>query len=199
MSGRNRREEDPEPPTLVLHVAYPDAYPHAAPELDISLDVDSEASEYLTFPDDRAQLLLALADTVEENLGMAMVFTLASTLKDAAETLMHERASAEERALEAVKREEEEKEMEKFRGELVNRERFLDWRNRFFAEKAAAKQRVVDDEEAEGKRGQRANTKVEEKKLTGKDLWERGLVGNADDEEEGDDEAIDVSKLKLGN
>lgn len=129
---------------------------------------------------------------------MAMVFTLASTLKDSAEMLIYERATAEEQEAEAGRRREEEKEMEKFRGELVNRERFLDWRDTFFAEKAAAKQKIADDEEAEGKRGQRSNTKAEEKKLSGREMWESGLVGHGD-EEEGEDESIDVAKLKLVN
>ena len=35
------------------------------------------------------------------------------------------------------------------------------------------------------------------KKLTGKELWERGLVGKGDDEGEEGEDGLDVEKLKI--
>lgn len=179
-----------------MHVSYPPTYPNVAPDLDITFDEGSPTSIGLSFPDDKPALIDALSETIEENLGMAMVFTLTSTLKEAAESLIHERATRKDQEREALLRQEEEKEMEKFRGELVNRERFLEWRAGFVAEKEAEKKRLLEEEEAEGKRGQKSNAKPEEKKLTGRELWERGLAGNVDEDEE---EGVDISKLKLGN
>jgi uncharacterized protein YdiU (UPF0061 family) len=189
-------DEEAQPPTLLLHVSYPPEYPSVAPDLDITFEEGSPTS-WLSFPDDKTTLLDALKDTIEENLGMAMVFTLASTLKDAAETLIVERATAKDQEREALLRQEEEKEMEKFRGELVTKERFAEWLVNFSKEMEEAKRKAVEDEEAEGKKAQKAAPKEVERKLTGRELWERGLAGNADEEDEED--SIDVSKLKLGN
>ncbi|KAI5855683.1 ubiquitin-conjugating enzyme/RWD-like protein [Tricharina praecox] len=185
-------------PIILLHVSYPPTYPSVAPDLDVTLDEGSPSS-WLEFPEDKGVLLDAVRETIEENLGMAMVFTLTSTLKEAAENLILERATKQDKAREDQLRLEEEKEMEKFRGELVTSERFIEWRDRFKREAEEAKRKIVEDEEAEGKRGQKANIKVEEKKLTGKELWERGLAGNADEEEEEGEETVDIAKLKLSN
>lgn len=186
-------EEDPK--ALLLHVSYPEAYPDVAPDLDITFDEDSTSTALLSLPEDKPALLAALTETIEENLGMAMVFTITSMLKESAENLMHERATKKDQEREATLRQEEEKEMEKFRGELVTKERFIEWRKKFMEEREAAKKKAVEDEEAEGKRGQKKNPTAEEKKLTGKELWERGLAGNVDDDEE--EEGIDIAKLKL--
>jgi hypothetical protein len=177
-------------------VSYPPEYPSVAPDLDVTFEEGSPTS-WLSFPDDKTTLLDALKDTIEENLGMAMVFTLASTLKDAAETLIVERATAKDQEREALLRQAEEIEMEKFRGELVTKERFAEWLANFSKEVEEAKRKAVEDEEAEGKKAQKATLKEVERKLTGRELWERGLAGNADEEEE--DDVVDVSKLKLGN
>jgi len=183
-----------------LHVTCPESYPSVAPDLDIAFDPDSPASSSLSFPEDKPQLLDALKETIEENMGMAMVFTLTSTLKEAAETLINDRAAKELQVREAELRREEEKEMDKFRGELVTKQRFIAWRAKFMAEREEEKRKVHEEEEAEGKRGQKSNPKAEERKLTGRDLWEKGLVGNVEDfEEDGGEESADVSKLKIGN
>ncbi|KAA8909209.1 ubiquitin-conjugating enzyme/RWD-like protein [Sphaerosporella brunnea] len=197
--GLNPSDEDDEDPApvLLLHVSYPPAYPHVAPDLDVTFEEGSPTS-LLSFPEDKATLLGALKETIEENLGMAMVFTLTSTLKDAAETLIVDRATAKDREREALLRQEEEKEMEKFRGELVTRERFAEWLVNFEKETEELKRKALEEEEAEGKKTQKAAAKETEKKLTGRELWERGLAGNAEEEEDEED-TIDVSKLKLGS
>jgi hypothetical protein len=169
------------------------------PDLDVTLESSGPASPWLTFPEDKETLLAALNEAANENMGMAMVFALASTLKEAAEGLMNERVLQKQQERDAEARQEEEKEMEKFRGELVTRERFVEWRRQFMQEKEDARRKISEDEEAEGKRGQKANVKEVEKKLTGRELWERGLVGAIDDEEGDDDEGnvMDLQKLKL--
>lgn len=189
-------ERNPDPPVLSLTVSLPEQYPSVAPNLDLHLLEPGTVHPPLDFPDDKELLLSQLSETIEENMGMAMIFTLASTLKDNAETLLSDRADKADKEREAILRKEEEKENEKFHGELVTRERFLEWRERFMREKREAEEKLAEAEVEAA-----AKTKgTKEKKLTGKELWERGMVGDIGDEEgEGDDALADgVGKLKVG-
>ena len=61
-------------------------------------------------------------------------------------------------------------------------------------EEKERRQREEDEAEDKKKRG----GKVEEKKLTGRQLWERGLVGKVDEEDvDGDDAVPAIEKLKV--
>ena len=111
-----------------------------------------------------------------------MIFTLVTTLKESVETLISDRLNAVQEAEEAEKRKEEEKEDEKFHGEKVTSERFLEWRERFGKEMEERRAEEERKEEEESKRG--AKAKKDEVKLTGKELWERGMVGKEAEEEE---------------
>ena len=104
-------EEAPEPPIIILNVRYPEAYPDEAPVLDITQPPNAPKHEHLDIQEDKARLLDALQETIEENMGMAMIFSLVSTLKDAAELLIAERQHAVQalKDVEAQKAEEEEK------------------------------------------------------------------------------------------
>lgn len=190
-------EEDPEAPTILLQVQYTETYPDEAPRLDIQNPPNAAKHPHLDIQDDKAQLLDSLKETIEENMGMAMVFTLVTTLKENAEQLIAKRKEVvqQEKDREAAKAEAEEN--RKFEGTKVTRETFLAWHNKFKQEMEQEKLRKEQEKEEElkKKRGPK-----EEKKLTGKELWEKGLAGKAaDDEEEGED-AIDSSMqaLKVG-
>lgn len=124
---------------------------------------------------------------------MAMIFTLVSALKESIEQLILERQDA----VQAVKEQEawkaEEVENAKFHGEAVTRESFLKWREKFRAEMEDT--RVVEEREREVELGKKRAVK-DEKRLTGKELWERGMVGKI--EEEGEAEEVDaLEKLKV--
>ena len=168
--------------TLLLTVAYPETYPDIPPDLTLSAPPDAPRHTHLDIQNDKARLLSALQPVIEENLGMAMVFTLASTLKDSAELLISERQAAAQglKDIEAAKAEEEEN--RKFHGTAVTRETFLAWRDRFRNEMAEAEERRREDKEAEDKK---RRVKAEER-LTGKQLFERGLVGKVEEDEEDD-------------
>lgn len=108
-----------------------------------------------------------------------MVFTLISSLKENAETLMADEALAREVARDSEARKAEEEENRKFHGEKVTKESFLRWRERFLREKEEEQRKV--EEAAEMEKGKK--TVKGEDKLTGKELWERGLAGRGEDED----------------
>ena len=126
---------------------------------------------------------------------MAMVFTLVSTLKESVELLISERQKAAQavKDVEAARLEEEEN--RKFHGTSVTRESFLEWRGNFRKEMEELEEKKREEKEAEDKK---KRVKVEER-LTGRQLWERGLVGKIEeDEEEGEVDALkDVQKLHI--
>ena len=121
---------------------------------------------------------------------MAMVFTLVSSLKDSAEFLIFERQAAAQalKDVEAAKAEEEEN--RKFHGTAVTRETFLEWRERFRKEMADVEERKKEQQELEDKK---KRVKAEER-LTGKQLWERGLVGKIEEEEDEENGEPDTLK-----
>ncbi|KAI0450665.1 RWD domain-containing protein [Xylaria acuta] len=173
-------DEEVEPPTLILHVRYPDAYPDEAPILDLSPLANAPPHPRFSVSADKARLLKGLEDTIQENLGMAMVFTLVATLTELAEQLMTDRKEAAERVREEVLLAAEREENKKFHGTPVTPETFLKWRDDFMREMEEQRQREEEERLAELKKA-----KVKEApRLTGKQLWERGLVGKGDDDEE---------------
>jgi hypothetical protein len=138
-----------------------------------------------------------LEPTIEDNLGIAMIFTLVTTLKDLAETLITDRRRLAEEAHEITLRAKEEEENRKFHGTVVTVERFLEWRDKFMKEMAEKERVKREEEELEEKK--KRGGRVEEKRLTGRQLWERGLVGKGDDEgvEDVEDALLGVEKLKV--
>lgn len=193
---KTESDDDADPPTLLLNVKLPETYPDVAPMLDITQPPNAPKHPYLDIQEDKSRLLDVLSPTIEENLGMAMIFALYSSLKDGAEVLISERQQAREAAHENEKRKVEEEENRKFEGEKVTRASFLAWRNSFKAEMAAAKAQAQAEAEAEEKK---KRGKVEEKRLTGKQLWLQGLASrSAEDEEDGEDALLDgIQKIEV--
>ncbi|KAI5209763.1 RWD-domain-containing protein [Aureobasidium subglaciale] len=184
------------PPTIILSVAYPEDYPDVAPRLDLSAPPNAPKHKHLDIQEDKARLLDGLTATIEENLGMAMVFTLVTTLKDEAELLISERQQAvqAEKDMEAAEAEAEEN--RKFEGTKVTRETYLEWSNRFKEEMAEIKRKAEEQREAEEKKKKGAK---EEKKMTGRELWESGIATRAfvDEDDDGADALEALKKLKV--
>lgn len=178
--------------TIILNVRFTPNYPDEAPDLDITQPPNAPKHPYLDIQEDKAVLLSSLSETINDNLGMQMIFTLVTTLKDSAELLISERQGAKAALAEIEAQKAEEEENRKFQGEAVTRESFLAWREEFRRELAEEEQRRKEEQEAEDKK----KGKKEEKKLTGKQLWERGLVGKLD-EDEGDDALEGIEDLKI--
>lgn len=153
-----------------------------APRLEISSPPNAPKYPHLDIQEDRDRLLDLLQSTIEENLGMQMVFTLVDTLKEGAELLISERTAAIQamKEFEAAKAEEEEN--RKFHGDAVTRESFLAWWEGFRKEMEEETKRRLEEREAEEKK--KKGVSKEPKKLTGRQLWERGLAGKADYDED---------------
>lgn len=125
---------------------------------------------------------------------MAMVFTLVSTLKDGAELLISERQAAAQAIKDVAAAQAEEEENRKFHGTAVTRESFLEWRARFRKEMEEEENKKREEKEAEDKR---KKAKADDR-LTGRQLWEKGLVGKVDeDEDEGPDALVEIERLRV--
>ncbi|KAF4453250.1 hypothetical protein F53441_4057 [Fusarium austroafricanum] len=186
-------EEDQDPPTMLLQVRYPEDYPEKPPHLDILAPPNATPHEHFNVADDRDQLLASLDETIQENLGMAMVFAIASTLKDNAEQLVQDRKDAVTKAHEEALLAAEAEENKKFHGTAVTPETFLKWREGFLKEMEEKRQQDEDERLAELKK-----TKAKEPaRLTGRQLWEKGLAGKGDDDDEDDMPVEGVEKPKV--
>ncbi|PQE11209.1 putative GIR2 Highly acidic with anomalous electrophoretic behavior protein [Rutstroemia sp. NJR-2017a BVV2] len=192
----NDAGDESEPPTILLQVKYPEEYPEEPPILDILPTPNAPVHPFFSVAADKETLLDGLKETIEENLGMAMVFTLVSTLKENAEQLIAQRQEAERNKEEQKILAAEAEENKKFHGEPVTRESFMRWREGFRKEMEELKAREEAEEEAAEKkrnRGKEANVP-----LTGKQLWERGLAGKIEEDEDYDDVPVEgVDKLKV--
>ncbi|KAI1104181.1 RWD-domain-containing protein [Jackrogersella minutella] len=186
--GQHDEDEAPEPPTIILHVRYPDDYPDEAPILDLSPLQNVTPYPYFSVAADKAQLLRGLEDTIQENMGMAMVFTLVTTLKEEAEQIIADRKEAAARVHEEALLAAEREENKKFHGTPVTPETFMKWREGFLKEMEEIRVREEEEKLAELKKA-----KIKEPvKLTGRQLWERGLVGKVDE----DDDSIPTEQLE---
>lgn len=180
---------------MLLHVRYPEAYPDVAPHLDLSPPQNNSTHPFFSVAGDKHQLLDDLQATVDENLGMAMVFTLVSTIKEAAEQLVLERKEVMVKAQEERAAAAEREENKKFQGTPVNPETFMKWRKDFLQEMEDIRTREEDERLAELKKA-----RVKEAiKLTGRQIWERGLAGKGDEGDEDDVPGLEdgVEKLKV--
>jgi hypothetical protein len=177
--------DEGETPVIVLSVRYPEDYPDKGPVLELQPLPNAPPHRFFSVAADKDAILEELEATVEENLGMAMVFSLVSTVKEAAERLIVERRGVVAREREEAKQAAEREENAKFHGTPVTRETFIKWREDFVREMEEERQRE-EDERLEALK--KARGPKEPTKLTGKQLWQRGLVGKVVEEDDEDDE-----------
>jgi hypothetical protein len=186
--------DEEEPPSFLLNVRMPEGYPDEAPQLDLLAPASYQPHTHFDISEDREQLLASLEEPIQDNLGMQMIFTLYSTVKESAEQLIQDRKDAVVREQEELAREAEREENKKFEGTAVTIESFLAWREKFLKEMEEAEVKEEEDRLADLKK---ARVK-EPVKLSGKQLWERGLAGKGDEGDEDDDMPIEsVEKLKV--
>ncbi|OMJ08598.1 RWD domain-containing protein 1 [Smittium culicis] len=146
---------------LFLNISYTERYPEEAPEFEIETSEDSTLNS-----EDIDSLYKNLSETVEESLGMVMVFTMASYLKE----FLHDLIVYKEELVTNMERLRIEKEIEqeqkKFIGTKVTPELFREWAEKFRVEMEKAKAAAAD---------QRKGTAEDSKKgrLTGRQLFEQ--------------------------
>lgn len=178
----------PKGQVVELHVKYPKDYPDVVPVIRIvrgqapeDEDYDSdeeEVEEQLDYEGepvflesaDYAELTSKMQEVAEENVGMASVFAIASSLKDEAEELHASKVRANEHKLEEARKAVEDEEQKKFVGTPVTPESFAEWRLGF------RKEMGLDDIEAE-------KVKARGGKMTGKEIFEKGLGGEEEEED----------------
>lgn len=155
---------------MTLRFLLPETYPASTPPT-ISLPSSSPPA-ILT----RESVIGQLTTTAEEthSSGNPQIFDLIDTARDLGLSLLKSaRLSVRaDKAAATAKREAIAQQVHdaKFGGTKVTKEKFMDWWNTFSAELAAAKKaKHADDERDDGTA-----------KLTGRQLWERGLAGQAD-------------------
>ncbi|CZT08969.1 probable GIR2 Highly acidic protein with anomalous electrophoretic behavior [Rhynchosporium agropyri] len=195
----NDDDDDSEPPTVILQVKYPEDYPEEPPVLDLLTPQNAPTHTYFNVASDKDILLDGVKETIEENMGMAMIFTIYSTLKDNAEQLVAERQAAARAVHEENLMILEQEENKKFHGTPVTPETFTSWRKDFRKEMEEQRLREEEADEAAEKKKNRGRDAVVQ--LTGRQLWEKGLAGKIEDDDDDDDEDEDnlpaVEKLKV--
>jgi hypothetical protein len=164
------------PVQLALIFAHTEKYPDEPPLLNVK-------SVRGIKPDDLASLKEKLDQEATENLGMAMVYTLVASAKEWL-TEHYGQNGGDEQPEET---EAEQEEVIVPHGEAVTVESFLAWRERFEAELALQRAKLMPDS---------ALTAPKEKKLTGRQYFESGRhtvkgASTVADEEEQEEEDIE--------
>ncbi|KAK0052888.1 RWD domain-containing protein 1 [Biomphalaria glabrata] len=115
--------------SAVIQFTYTHDYPDSAPDMLI------ESTENM---DDAQQesLMEFMTSQAEENLGMAMIFTIISSVQERLTDMMEQAAKDQEEAIERKKKADEEAERKRFEGTRVTVESFMAWKLKFDAEKA---------------------------------------------------------------
>jgi hypothetical protein len=128
------RNDDPELAHLsqdddrlfVIKITFGEQYPNEIPEFEV-------ASAFLS-EQELSIVCASLQDQSKDFLGMAMVFSMVSFLKEQVESVLGERLQREEAERERIKAEKQEIENLKFMGTKVTKESFLEWRRKFVEE-----------------------------------------------------------------
>ncbi|GEQ70481.1 hypothetical protein JCM33374_g4158 [Metschnikowia sp. JCM 33374] len=178
---------------LSLDVKYPETYPEVPPVLNINIAEveDDAASDYDDSDDDdddAPEQFVSLAETIdiekpdlafllekineeaEMNIGIPSIFAVAAILKDEAELLFQRKVDSAQKAYDEELLAREAEEQKKFNGTKVTPESFNKWRSEFRAEmriEARDKERF---------------DKMHNGKMTGREIFEKGLAGEIDDE-----------------
>ncbi|KAJ2511783.1 rwd domain-containing protein [Coemansia sp. RSA 2049] len=200
-------EDEIRPCVVKLVVEYTPTYPDELPEFDLVLadDEDSEddeddedggnnghgggAKQQLGETDatlseqDIEDMKARAREMAEETLGMAMVFSMATTIKETCADRLCEKTNELKRIRELRIQKEIEAEQAKFVGTLVTRANFLEWKEKFDREMSERNLRnQADQTAAAGRRGPSAGSggalagaasSKKDGKLSGRELFEQ--------------------------
>jgi len=177
---------------ITLEVQYPPEYPDVLPDLSLHA-IEGEAEIEDSEIDD---LLKDLRAVGEENLGIAMTFTLVSHLREQLSVLVKTRAERRRKEETEKERLAIEAEEARTRGTPVTPESFRAWKFKFDQEQAVAKKTRDDEKLRALTPKEREETKRIGGRLSGRQLFERNK--NLEDETllEEDAVSVDVSQYE---
>ncbi|KAL0946924.1 hypothetical protein HGRIS_013085 [Hohenbuehelia grisea] len=180
--------EGADPLALQLKVHYPDGYPDVLPELALEvLEGEFEDSEI-------DALITDLLTVGEENIGMAMTFTLVSHLREQLSVLIRARAEKKERDEREKERLAIEAEEARTRGTPVTVESFKAWKTKFDKEMALKKTRDEEDKLKALTAKEREEWKRMNTRLSGRQLFERNRNLEEDSLMEEGTVSVDISQ-----
>lgn len=177
--------------SLQLDVRFPETYPETVPRLSIEyIEIEDETVGYLDDDedDDDDEKFVSLAETMqyekedlavlqakldeeaELNIGMPSIFAIVALLKDEAELLFQNKVDTAQKAYDDELLAKEREEQKKFHGTKVTKESFLKWRSEFREEMK------IDD------LIRQRFEKMHNGKMTGREIFEKGLAGEMDDD-----------------
>ncbi|EIN07418.1 RWD-domain-containing protein [Punctularia strigosozonata HHB-11173 SS5] len=179
--------ETDEPLKLTLNVHYPDDYPDVLP--DLTLDpIEGEVSEA-----ECAQLVEDLLAVGQDNIGMAMTFTLVSHLREKLAVLVREREEARKKEEMEKERRALEAEEALTRGTPVTVDSFKAWKAKFDKEMAEKKAKEEDEKLKGMSPKEREEYKRVGTRLSGRQLFERNRdLVSADDSLADEGTSVDI-------
>ncbi|PFH54376.1 hypothetical protein AMATHDRAFT_135578 [Amanita thiersii Skay4041] len=151
--------------TLCVH--YTDSYPDELPDLSLKV-VEGEISDQ-----DIDELISQLLAAGEENIGMAMTFTLATFLREKLSQLMRSKEEKQKQAEMERERQMLEEEEARTRGTPVTIESFKVWKAKFDKETAQKKAQEEDERLKSMTPKEREEYKRLTSRLSGRHLFER--------------------------
>ncbi|CAG8589326.1 15563_t:CDS:2, partial [Acaulospora morrowiae] len=175
-------QDNSAPLTLALHIKYTPTYPDEIPEISVEvIDGEMEESEH-------EKIHSELIRVAQESIGMVVVFTLATLLKESLTTLVIDRKEKRKFDEEERIKKEIEAEQVKFQGTKVTVASFLEWKEQFdkeIEEKERLAKSIASLKKEEAKKN----------KLTGRQLFERDETLATSDGKymEEEDVTVDVS------
>ncbi|KAF9792396.1 hypothetical protein BJ322DRAFT_42744 [Thelephora terrestris] len=183
-------QEGPDSIKLILNLKYPSGYPDTLPELDAE-PLEGEIGE-----EELVGLLNGLKVLGEENVGMAMTFTLVSHLREQLAELVLSRAEKERHLSAEKERLELEAEEAKTRGTPVTRESFLAWKGKFDQEMVAKRAKEQGEKLKSLTTKEREEHKRFQGRLTGRQLFQRSQDWAQDESLEEDGTSVDVTQYE---
>jgi RWD domain len=178
---------------FLLHVILPPTYPEVIPELSLSLTSTSPRS---TIPKDQfGGIVEKLNVAAEENLGMAMIYTLVSILKETLEELLLSNEAKEKENVRLAEEKEKLLAQDEFESQIrglrrtpVTYELFVEWKTKFNEWKKEQKRTGNDIENVRGRN--REKERREEVRLSGREVFERLKAEAEEGFEEGEEDGL---------
>lgn len=150
-----------------MTVHYTDSYPDELPELSLQL-IDGEVEE-----DDIRALLAGARAVGQENIGMAMTFTIISHLREQLSSFIRTRSERRNKEALELERQALQEEEARTRGTPVTVKSFTEWKIKFDKEISLRKTRTEEDRLKTMTAKEKEEYKKVAVRLTGRQLFER--------------------------